>query len=373
MKLRSCYDVSVEVCQYSVATRTTPEVVGLMACLYWIIMSMFGRPSQTEAGKWISASGHLGPDILDDSMFIHGQYLLTNVDISDDECPHLLATQDPPMVVIKELYNVDSLPQLQARLNTGRRADQAIVRGRLPTQATARPGHELVPLLDDVLARVTDQLKRQGVVLRRSAERDGGNNTDIEQSPSRHRNRPAVSPEGLMAGWPIDCWIEGIFRMYMRTWWQKVPNQKGAGSWLASPNIVQAAYSEFGADEWRLPLREIERKFRMVKMVRSEGQWNNTFRHCFPETEGDGGRNLSPQPCVWEWKRLMRSLQPQSRYRAVQLMRAKFDTLTAVPKVLHDKWWTSSTASGPALLVNYARQECDGRSGYKSLAELAGL
>lgn len=373
MKLRACYDVSVEVCQNSVATRTTPEVVGLMACLYWIIMSMFGRPSQTEAGKWISASGHLGADILDDSMFIHGQYLLTNVDISDSECPHLQAAHEPPMAVLKELYNVDNLPQLQARLNTGRRADQAVARGRLPTQATARPGHELVPLLDDVLARVNDRLEQQGVVLRRGAERDAGSDTDAEQPPPRHRNRPVVSPEGLMAGWPIDCWVEGIFRMYMRTWWQKVPNERGGGSWLASPNTVRAAYNEFGADKWRLSLEEIERKFRKVEIAHSQRQWTNTFRHCFPETEGAGGRNLSPQPCCEEWKRLMNSLRPQDRSSVVQLIRAKFNTLTAVPKVLHDKWWTSSARNGPVLLHNPARQECGGQSGYKTLAELVGL
>ncbi|KAG9044389.1 hypothetical protein FS837_008235 [Tulasnella sp. UAMH 9824] len=264
MKLRACADIAVEVCQYDVATRTTPEVVGLMACLYWIIMSMFGRPSQTDAGEWISASGHLGPDVEDDSQFIHGQYLLTNVDITDDECPRLRVAGNPPTAILKEIYGVNSLPELQARLEPNRRANPAIARGRLPTHSTARFGHEFVPPLDNVQARVNDRLERKGVVLHREA-RNGGDDIDIEQPP---QERPVVAPEGLMAGWPLDCWVEGIFHMYMKTWWQKVPNEKGRGSWLASRDTVVAAYNEFGPDEWRLPLEEIERKFRKVEIRR---------------------------------------------------------------------------------------------------------
>ncbi|KIO16246.1 hypothetical protein M407DRAFT_34109 [Tulasnella calospora MUT 4182] len=373
VKLRACADVAVEVCQYDVATRTTPEVVGLMACLYWIIMSMFGRPSQTDAGEWISASGHLGPEVQDDSLFTHGQYLLTNVNITESECPRLRVAADPPTVVLKEIYDVDSLPQLQARLDTSRRANPAIARGRLPTHSTARSGHEFIPPLDAVQARVNDRLEQQGVVLRRGAGRDGGDDIDIEQPRQERRSRPAVAPEGLMAGWPIDCWIEGIFHMYMKTWWQKVPNERGRGSWLATPAMVVAAYDEFGPDEWRLPLEEIERKFRKVEIIHNERSRNRSFRHCFPETEDAGGQNLSRQPCREEWRRIMRSLRPQDRSYVVRLMRAKFDTLTAVPDVRHDKWWTSSASRGPVLLVNPARGECGRRSGYKTLAELVEL
>lgn len=372
MKLRACADIAVEVCQYDVATRTTPEVVGLMACLYWIIMSMFGRPSQTDAGEWSSASGHLGPEVQDDSMFIHGQYLLTNIDITEGECPRLRAAGDPPTAVLKELYDVDSLPQLQARLETNRRANPAIARGRLPTHSTARSGHHFVPSLDDVQARVNDRLKRQGVVLRRRAGSDDGDDIDAEPR-QEHGSRPVVAPDGLMAGWPIDCWIEGIFHMYMKTWWNKVPNQKGsANSWLASPEVAVAAYNEFGPDEWRLPLEQIERKFRKVDIVHNERGRARSFRHCFPETEDAGGRKLSSQPCREEWKRLMQLIRPADRSYVVRLMQEKFDTLTAVPDVRHDKWWTSSASRGPVLLVNPAKKECGRQSGYKTLAELVG-
>jgi len=331
---------------------------------------MFGRPSQTEVGEWISASGHLGPEIQDDSQFIHGQYLLTNVNITDGECPQLRVAGDPPTAVLKEIYGVDSLPQLQARLDNGRRANPAITRGRLPTHSTARFGHEFIPLLEDVRVRVNNRLQRKGVVLRRG---DGGDEIGIEQPHQEPRNRPAVAPDGLMAGWPVDCWVEGIFHMYMKTWWQKVPNEKRGGSWLVSPDTVAAAYHEFGPDEWRLPLEELERKFRKVEIITNERSRNRCFRHCFPETEDSGGRNLSRQPCREEWKRIMGSVRPQDRCYVVELMRAKFDTLTAVPDVRHDKWWTSSADKGPVLLMNPAREECSRRSGYKTLAQLVNL
>lgn len=375
MKLRSCFDLAFSTSLQSPAIRASPPVVGLAACLWRIALSMFGRPLQTEAGRWIAESGHLGPNIHDDSMTMHGQYLLTNIDLDPDTYPRLLIADEPGSRILKELFGVTTLRQLQEKLRSRRRAGLAVDRGRLPTQSTARPGDQLLEPLDNIRSRCARVLERQGVRIMASAGHSGEVEevTGDEGGAREHGQGLLIADTGLMVGWPIDCRVEGIFSMYTRTFWQKVPNQRLCGSWLASPTIVHDAYNAYGQDEWRLPLGQIQAKFRAVETTHSSIQWNRIFNHLFPTREGEGGRNLSSQDCRKEWMGLMSVLESEGRLAVLGLMRAKFDTLTAAPDVKHDKWFTSSAARGPMIIVNPNKQSCDRRSGYLDLAELVGM
>lgn len=357
MKLRACHDVSIEISEEPVDIRASPEVVGLSACLWWISMSMFGRPLQSTAGRWIAASGHRGPQHTEGGCFQAGQYLLTNVELCGDDYPHLLEHEEPSAVVMQEVYGVRSLQELRAILDRGRRQTAALARDRLPTHATAPPAHTLIEPLENIQSCVFPLLARAGVSFR--ADPDRPNITE----ETRH------SLSQLMPNWSADCWVEGVMRMFCRTFWQKVPNQQRGPSWL-KPEFLQIAYRNYGISEWRLPLSEVKQKFRAVKVKRSQTEWERAFGHCFPITPSRGGHNLSIQPCREEWLRVIQALSPANQQIVVDLIRAKFDTLTAAPDVRHDKWWTSTAIEGPTLLQNPYIMPCDHLSGYLTLAEM---
>ncbi|KIO26183.1 hypothetical protein M407DRAFT_24516 [Tulasnella calospora MUT 4182] len=262
LKLRACHDIAIEICQHPAATRTTPEVVGLTACLWRVAMSMFGRPLQTSGGKWIAACGHLGPDVATDGAYDLGQYLLTNVSTTGDGCPALIKYETPSSSILREIFGVNTLQDLSPLLGVRRRLTAALARGRLPTNATAPLGHRNIEPLENVQARVFKALEREGIEFRPNIARlqPSGLHTNDRGHPQLEELEP------LMPGWLPDYWAEGLMSLYGRTFWQKIPNQRGEPSWLLS-EVVEEAYNHYGLNEWRLTAVHIEQKFRRVRLM----------------------------------------------------------------------------------------------------------
>lgn len=329
---------------------------------------MFGRPLQTPGGKWIAACGHLGPDVASDGAYDLGQYLLTNVSTTGEGCPALTRYEVPSSSILREIFGVNSLQDLSPLLGVRRRQTAALARGRLPTNATAPAAHTNIELLENVQARVFKALEREGIDFRPN------NNRPQPTGPqSNHQgNLPLEELEPLMPGWLPDYWAEGLMSLYGRTFWQKIPNQRGGLSWLV-PDAVEEAQNLYGIKEWRHSVLRIKQRFRCVRFETCQAKWDHAFRICFASDPSQSGRKLSFQPCRGEWLRVITKLDPASQERVIALMRAKFNTLTAVPDIRHDKWCTSTKTEGPCLLVNPSRQPCDHRSGYLTLAEMVAL
>ncbi|PVF91127.1 hypothetical protein CPB86DRAFT_803047 [Serendipita vermifera] len=192
---------------------------------------------------------------------------------------------------------------------------------------------------------------------------------------------PFNDSANFLEGKTMDYVVEALFIGMVRAFWHRIPSYRHNGEYVTNlssvcpePEIVRSSWD---AGRLRLPNRvstimNYFRKATKVDYKDHEDLWGLTYLQLFGSLERGKWMDLPNKSYMKKlgyypyWAQLMESHSRTDRVNIYQLMRRKFDTLCAFPRLDNTRGWAVTRDSSIKILANPKVADCNHYAGYRS-------